>query len=135
MPRTSAPAVLDELEAMASPPTTGVAAPPPTRASVARVTVSFSSQSPKPPGRVTSTTMCALLPRILRFRSWPKPPMIEVTEQSAHELTLTPGDGEHADGGEEAALGGADVARAHERDERAALQGAEEQRQDGREDA
>jgi hypothetical protein len=30
---------------------------------------------------VTSTTTCALLPRILRFRSYPKPPMIDRTEQ------------------------------------------------------
>ena len=88
MPRTSTPAVLAFDEPMASPATTGVAAATPGTRRTASTTGSQFSMPLFCPGR--STVMWALLPKILRLRSCPKPPMIETTEQSAHELTATP---------------------------------------------
>ena len=46
-----------------------------------------------PPRRRRSpcrSTMCALLPRIFRFRSWLKPPMTLTTLESAHDESATP---------------------------------------------
>jgi hypothetical protein len=86
-PRSSTPAVFEALEAIDSPPATAVTAltPGTSRRSSAR-----SRQLVKPPTFLVSTRTWALLPKILRFRSAPKPPMIETTTHKASALTATP---------------------------------------------
>jgi hypothetical protein len=107
IPRISTPAVLDWLEAMASPVTTGVAACTPgtsrilpSKSSHASVPSPVASGAGLPAGPSDgsgsalelrlSMLMCALLPRIFCLRSAPKPPMIETTAHKAKELIATP---------------------------------------------
>ncbi len=106
--------MFEELEAMASPPATGVAARTPF---TSRMSSSKSLQCEKPPMRLASILTCALLPKILCLRSAPKPPMIETTAHSANELTPTPEMDQKGNNRQKSALLSAHVARSDERHE------------------
>ena len=78
MPRTMTPARFEALDAMTSPcdDRRRAASTPGTRADA----LERSRRSrPRQPPTSCRSTMCALLPRILRFRSWLKPPITLTT--------------------------------------------------------
>jgi hypothetical protein len=85
MPRSTAVARLLALDSITSPCTNGEAPPTWCVASTARSTGCQSSMWPCS----RSTTMCALLPRILRLRSLRKPPITDSVVVSAVQESVT----------------------------------------------
>ncbi len=87
MPWTMTPARFDALDAITSPCTTGVAATTPWTPRAPRQRGARSR--PTDAWLVVSTTMCALLPRIFRFRSALNPPITLMAPESENDARAT----------------------------------------------